>query len=111
MPKSKSHRLATIESFRKDPAFAAEYLNTVLGDGDQKEVMDALRYMAEAFGGVTSLAGKAELNARTLYRTLSPKGNPEMKSLVGILKAMGLRLAVTPLAASNKRAARRRRAA
>jgi len=111
MPKSKSHRIATVESFRKDPAFAAEYLNAVLEDGDQKEVMDALRHMAEAFGGVARLADKAELNAKTLYRTLSSKGNPEMKSLVGILKAMGLRLAVTPLAGTGKRTPRQRRAA
>jgi DNA-binding phage protein len=35
--------------------------------------------MAKAFGGVQKLAGKANLNANTLYRTLSPKGNPELK--------------------------------
>jgi len=32
-----------------------------------------------------------------LYRTLSPKGNPALNSLLAILKAMGLRLAVQPL--------------
>jgi DNA-binding phage protein len=37
--------------------------------------------MSQAFGGVQKLAGKAHLNANTLYRTLSPKGNPELKSL------------------------------
>jgi len=30
-------------------------------------------------------------------RTLSPEGNPELRSLTAILKAMGLRLAVQPL--------------
>ena len=50
--KSRAHEEATIESFRNDPAFAAEYLNAVLEDGDQAELMVALRYMASAFGGV-----------------------------------------------------------
>ena len=34
---SRSHEQATVESFRKDPEFAAEYLNSVLEDGDQEE--------------------------------------------------------------------------
>jgi DNA-binding phage protein len=39
--------------------------------------MLALRRMAKAFGGVQNL--QENLNANTLYRTLSPKGNPELK--------------------------------
>jgi probable addiction module antidote protein len=93
----RTHESATIESFRKDPRFAAEYLNAVLAEGDQEELLVALRYMAEAFGGVPSLAARAQLNATTLYRTLSPKGNPELKSLTALLNAMGMRLAVQPI--------------
>jgi len=95
--KSRTHEEATIASFQRDPNFAAEYLNTVLEEGDQQELMTALRYMAKAFGGVSRLAEQAELNATTLYRTLSPQGNPELKSLRALLKAMGMRLAVQPL--------------
>jgi probable addiction module antidote protein len=88
------HEEATIESFQNDPRFATEYLNAVLEDGDKQELMTALRYLAKAFGGVSRLAEQAELNATTLYRTLSPQGNPELKSLTALLKAMGMRLAV-----------------
>jgi len=100
---SRSHEAATGESFRKDPQFAAEYLNAVLADGEQEEVLSALRRMATAFGGVPQLAAEAELNATTLYRTLSPKGNPALKSLTALLRAMGMQLAVRPL--PRKRAA------
>jgi len=93
----RSHEEATVESFRKDSKFAAEYLNAVLEDGDQQELLVALRYLADAFGGVSQLAEQAELNATALYRTLSPRGNPELKSLMALLKAMGMRLAVQPL--------------
>ena len=94
---TRSHEEATVESFRKDPAFAAEYLNTILEDGDQEELMLALRRMSKAFGGVPKLAEEAQLNANTLYRTLSPKGNPELKSLRALLRAMGMQLTVRPL--------------
>ena len=53
---TRSHEQVTIESFREDPEFAAEYLNQVLEDGDQDELMVALRRMAGAFGGVGEIA-------------------------------------------------------
>ncbi len=59
-----------------------------------------LRQMAQAFGGVQAVAEQAHLNPTQLYRTLSPKGNPALSSLSAILKAMGLRLAVQPLASA-----------
>ena len=96
-PASPSHEDATVESFPKNPAFAAEYLNAVLEDGDQQELMLALRRMSQAFGGVQKLAEEAKLNANTLYRTLSPKGNPELKSLRSVLRAMGMQLTVRPI--------------
>lgn len=84
-------------SFRNDPALAAEYLNAILEDGDQNELMLALRRMSEAFGSVQNLARSAKLIANTLYRTLSSKGNPELKSLRAVLRAMGMQLTVRPL--------------
>lgn len=96
-PASRSHEVATIESFRKDPAFAARYLDAVLEDGDQQELMLALRRLSEAFGGVQKLAASAKLNPTTLYRTLSPEGNPELRSMNALLKAMGMRLSVQPI--------------
>ena len=39
------------------------------------------------------VARQADVNTHTLYRTLSEKGNPELKTLSAILKAMGVRRA------------------
>jgi probable addiction module antidote protein len=94
---TRSHEDATIERFQKDPDFAAEYLDAILKDGDEGELLQALQRMSKAFGGVGEIAGRAELNAKSLYRALSAQGNPEMKTLVAILKAMGMRLSVKPL--------------
>ena len=97
-PASDSHEDATVESFRRDRKFAAAYLDQVLADGDQEELMLALRRLSEAFGGVTGLAQQAGLNSTTLYRTLSSNGNPELRTLRALLAAMGLRLSVSPAA-------------
>lgn len=91
---SVTHEAATVESFRRDPGFAIDYLNEVLEDGDEREVMLALRRIAQAFGGVGEVAAKADLNAKSLYRTLSAEGNPELKTLVPLLRALGMQLRV-----------------
>ena len=58
---SRSHEDATIESFGKHPALAVEYLNAVLADSDQKELMLALRRVSQAFGGISKLARNTKL--------------------------------------------------
>ena len=92
--KDRSHDEAMGELFQEDPTYALELLNSVLEDGEPGELLIALRQMTKAFGGVQSVAEKANLNPTQLYRTLSQDGNPGLSSLVAILKAMGLRLAV-----------------
>ena len=92
--KDRAHDEAMAEVFQKDPAYALQLLNSILEDGEQGELLIALRQMTKAFGGVQSVAEKANLNPTQLYRTLSENGNPELRSLAAILKVMGLRLAV-----------------
>ena len=92
--RDRSHDEVMAERFREDPEYAVLYLNSTLEDGEQGELMITLRQLAKAFGGVPAVAQQASLNPMQLYRTLSPDGNPELRSLAAILKAMGLRLAV-----------------
>ena len=61
------------------------------------QFLAAAKGVSEARGGIAKLAKTAELNVTTLYRTLSAKGNPELRSLTALLRAMGMRLAVAPL--------------
>ena len=55
----------------------------------------ALRNVAEAQGGVAQLAEKTKLNRESLYKMLSERGNPELRSLDVLLHALGFRLAVS----------------
>jgi probable addiction module antidote protein len=94
----RTHDEATADMFRNDPAFAAEYLNAVLEDGDQAEVLVALRHVVNARSSIQKVAEETALNANTLYRTLSPTGNPELRSLTKVLRAVGLKIAIEPAA-------------
>jgi probable addiction module antidote protein len=91
-----SHESATIESLKNDPEYAVEYLNSVLEDSSQEEFMLALRRLAAAYG-MKDIAAFTNLNPKTLYRTLSSSGNPELRSFQRILAAMGMKLAIRPI--------------
>lgn len=91
--KNGSYQKALIESL-KDPKEAAAYIEAALEEGDSGLLLLALRNVAEARGGMTKVARETRLNRESLYKTLSAKGNPKLKSLKTILEAFGLRLAV-----------------
>lgn len=79
----------------KDAEFAADYLNAASEDEDPKTYLTALRKVVEARGGMASIAEKSHLSRETLYRTLSTRGNPTIKTLTAVLKATGLRFGVS----------------
>ena len=91
------HRPHLLE-WLKDPANAAAYVEAAIEEGDPAGLLQALRNVAESRGGVAHIAEQTGLNREALYRTLSRRGNPQLKSLAAILDATGLRLSVTPAA-------------
>ena len=95
VPASVPHRPHLLE-WLKDPANAAAYVEVAIEEGDPAGLLQALRNVAEARGGIAHIAKKTGLNREALYRTLSRRGNPQLKSLAAILSATGLRLSVTP---------------
>lgn len=77
----------------EDAEQATAYLNAALEDGDQAVFLLALHDVAEAHG-ISKLAQEAQLNRENLYRMLSREGNPQLTSLIALLKSMGLRLSI-----------------
>jgi probable addiction module antidote protein len=110
MTRSTSYEVRLLEALR-DPAEAAAYLTAALADGDKDVFLLALRHVAEAHGGVGELARRARLNRVSLYRTLSARGNPELRSLGALLESLGLRLAVEVRRRRVRRTASPRRTA
>ncbi|GAB6112690.1 addiction module antidote protein [Desulfomicrobium salsuginis] len=85
-----------IRMYREDPALAADMLNACLEDGDTEGFLLALRHVSKAFGGMPEVARATGLHEKTLYKSLSKKGNPNLKTLMGVAGAMGMRIALVP---------------
>lgn len=102
---SVSHAEATIAELRADPDFAVEYLKAALEElddpNDRAVGLLALRSIAEAYGGLASVAQDAGITREALYRALSPSGNPTLKTLLAVLHAVGMRLSVAPAARAS----------
>jgi probable addiction module antidote protein len=89
-----SHDETIIRRLRKDPKFTAEYLRAALEDDDEPRVLlIALRQLALA-QGIAKVAKSAGIERESLYRALSPSGNPRLSTLVAVTKAVGLKLTV-----------------
>ena len=88
-----SHRSRLIEELRADPKLAREYLAAAIEDGDPKVMLSALRTIAEA-RGMARLAESAGIPRESLYRALSPKGNPRLSTLLAVIKAAGFKLSL-----------------
>jgi probable addiction module antidote protein len=80
----------------QDVEFAAEYLNAANEDDDPQTYLAALRKVVEVRCGMTALAAQTQLSRETLYRTLSARGNPTIKTLAAVLKATGLKISIAP---------------
>jgi len=97
---SVSHTDETIKELRADRQFAVEYLKAALEELDDPDNRSAgllaLRDVAEAYGGIGMVAEQAGISREALYRSLSPKGNPTLKTLLAVLKSVGMRLSVEP---------------
>ena len=91
-----SHEGAMIRELRDDPEFAAEYLKAAMEETDEPKVLlIALRQIAQA-RGVAKVAKAARIKRESLYRALSPRGNPRLTTLMAVTKALGLTLTVEP---------------
>lgn len=95
-----SHHAREVEELRADRALAVEYLKAAMESldhpDDRAAGLLALRTVAEAYGGLGVVAAEAGISRESLYRTLSAKGNPTLKTLLAVLKAVGMKLSVEP---------------
>ena len=69
----------------------ANYLEAAIEDNDPALISAALGDIARA-KGMSQVARKAGLGRESLYKALSPNGNPELATILKVVKALGLRL-------------------
>ncbi|MFZ3018987.1 MAG: addiction module antidote protein [Gallionella sp.] len=93
-----SHHAREVEELHADRELAVGYLKAAmesLDDPDNRAAgLLALRTVAEAYGGLGAVAAEAGISRESLYRTLSANGNPTLKTLLAVLKAVGMKLSV-----------------
>ncbi len=75
-------------------------------DNDMDMLLDTLRLVAQAQGGLASLARKTEVSRQALHEALSPQGNPRLRTFQNVLGSLGLRMSVKPLRPAPKKATR-----
>jgi DNA-binding phage protein len=76
---------ARVAELAANRVLAMEYLKAALqslDDPDDRAVgLLALRTVAEAYGGLGAVAAEAGISRESLYRALSPRGQPDAQDL------------------------------
>jgi probable addiction module antidote protein len=90
MAKTKTLPWDPAEHLKSEEDMAA-YLEAALEEGDPALVAAALGDIARA-KGMTALARDTGLARESLYKALSPTGNPELATIMRVVEALGLKL-------------------
>jgi probable addiction module antidote protein len=78
------------------PADLAGYLEAAIEDGDPQLIAAVLGDIARA-KGMTHIARATGLGRESLYKALSPDGNPEFATVLRVIAALGLKLKAVPV--------------
>lgn len=73
----------------------AAYLDAALEDGDPSVIVAALGDVARA-KGMSRMAKETGLSRESLYRSLSPEGNPEFATVLKVMASLGVKLKAVP---------------
>lgn len=92
---TKKYRAFThlLDEMLKDPKFAAEFLSDALAE-DFELFCLSLKDVIRVHGSIAAIAEKANVSRGTLYNLFSEKGNPELKTILAVLHALGYDLKV-----------------
>jgi len=76
----------------------AEYLNAVLEEGNDTEIVTAIGHIAKAIG-MTKIAEETGMSRPSLYKALSDGAKPQFSTIMKVLKAVGGQIRVNPVSA------------
>jgi probable addiction module antidote protein len=76
----------------------AEYLNTILEEGNDTEIVTAIGHIAKAIG-MTKIAEETGMSRPSLYKALSEGAKPQFSTIMKVLKAVGGQIRVNPIPA------------
>ncbi|QND57552.1 addiction module antidote protein [Mesorhizobium huakuii] len=73
----------------------AELLTDAFATGDPSYIANALGIIARA-RGMTAVAKEAGVTREALYKALRPDGDPRLSTLLGVTKALGVKITAEP---------------
>ncbi len=76
----------------------AEYLNTVLEEGDNADIINAIGHIAKTIG-MTKISEETGLSRPSLYKALSDGAKPQFSTIMKVLKAIGGQVQINPISA------------
>jgi probable addiction module antidote protein len=76
------------------PESQAELLSDAFDSGDAGYIANALGVVARA-RGMTGIAKEAGVTREALYKALSERGDPRLSTLLGVMKALHIKLSAT----------------
>ena len=79
----------------------AEYLNTVLAEGNDSDVITAIGHIAKSIG-MTKIAEETGLSRPSLYKALSEGAKPQFETIMKILRAIGGQIKINPMTQYSK---------
>lgn len=91
-----------IADYLDNKEMIAEYLNAVLEEGDNADVIHAIGYIAKAIG-MTKIAEETGLSRPSLYKALSDGAKPQFATIMKVLRAIGGQIQVNPMSSENLR--------
>ena len=74
----------------------AEYLNTVLLEGNMDDIISAIGHIAKA-KGMTKIAKESGMGRPSLYKALSEGAKPQFSTIIKVLKALGTQISIHPV--------------
>ena len=86
-----------IADYLENKEMITEYLNTVLEEGNESDIINAIGHVAKAIG-MTKIANEAGLSRPSLYKALSDGAKPQFATIVKVLKAIGGQIQINPIA-------------
>jgi probable addiction module antidote protein len=86
--------------YLNDAESQAELLTDAFESGDAAYIAHALGIVARA-RGMTSVAKEAGVTREALYKALSENGDPKLTTLLGVLKALRIKLSAEPADGNN----------
>jgi len=78
-----------------DPESIAIFVADAFETGDAAYIAKAMGVVARA-KGMTELARESGLAREQLYRSFSDKGNPTLKTMLAVMRAVGIDMTVRP---------------